>query len=71
MFIAIEMVVTYSYPWLITTFPPDDGTSPERLLSIMGLPDKVQQAASMISEILGNANVSVCFFCVSGRHSYL
>ncbi|CAE1318328.1 FUBP [Acanthosepion pharaonis] len=37
-------------------FKPDDGTSPERLLSIMGLPDKVQQAASMISEILGNAN---------------
>ncbi|XP_029632947.1 far upstream element-binding protein 1 isoform X2 [Octopus sinensis] len=37
-------------------FKADDGASPERLLTIMGPPDKVQQAASMISEILGNAN---------------
>lgn len=39
-------------------FKQDDGQSDDRLCSITGPPDKVQQAQEMIQELLDNSNVS-------------
>ncbi|XP_025113716.1 far upstream element-binding protein 1-like isoform X3 [Pomacea canaliculata] len=38
-------------------FKPDDGQSEDRLCAITGSPDKVQNAISMIHELLANANI--------------
>lgn len=33
-------------------FPPDDGSSPDRIAQIMGPPDQAQHAAEIISDLL-------------------
>lgn len=40
-------------------FKPDDGQSPDRICSIAGPPDKTDQAASMIQDLLNSTNVSI------------